>query len=64
MYEYRCDERLKVKDEGSTHLGYTSRILRNLEILVKKLLFIYSRIKKGRRQKGKKKCHTKTIRGK
>ena len=23
MYEYRCDERLKVKDEGSTHLAYT-----------------------------------------
>jgi hypothetical protein len=23
MYEYRCDERLKVKGEGSTHLGYT-----------------------------------------
>ena len=23
MYEYRCDERLKSKDEGSTHLGYT-----------------------------------------
>ena len=23
IYEYRCDERLKVKDEGSTRLGYT-----------------------------------------
>jgi hypothetical protein len=23
MYEYRCDERLKVKDEGSTRLTYT-----------------------------------------
>ena len=23
MYEYRCDERLKTKAEGSTHLGYT-----------------------------------------
>ena len=23
MYEYRCDERLKVKSEGSTLLGYT-----------------------------------------
>ena len=23
MYEYRCDERLKVKSEGSTRLGYT-----------------------------------------
>ena len=23
MYEYRCDERLKVTGEGSTHLGYT-----------------------------------------
>jgi hypothetical protein len=23
MYEYRCDERLKVKDEGSTLLAYT-----------------------------------------
>ncbi len=23
MYEYRCDERLKVKVEGSTLLGYT-----------------------------------------
>ena len=22
-YEYRCDERLKGKDEGSTRLGYT-----------------------------------------
>jgi hypothetical protein len=23
MYEYRCDERLKPKDEGSTRLTYT-----------------------------------------
>jgi hypothetical protein len=23
MYEYRCDERLKSKGEGSTHLTYT-----------------------------------------
>ena len=23
MYEYRCDERLKAKAEGSTHLTYT-----------------------------------------
>ena len=23
IYEYRCDERLKVKPEGSTHLEYT-----------------------------------------
>ncbi len=23
LYEYRCDERIKVKDEGSTRLGYT-----------------------------------------
>jgi hypothetical protein len=23
MYEYRCDERLKVKGEGSTRLTYT-----------------------------------------
>jgi hypothetical protein len=23
MYEYRCDERLKVKDEGSSRLAYT-----------------------------------------
>jgi hypothetical protein len=23
MYECRCDERLKVKSEGSTRLGYT-----------------------------------------
>ncbi len=23
IYECRCDERLKTKDEGSTHLGYT-----------------------------------------
>jgi hypothetical protein len=23
MYEYRCDERLKVKAEGSTRLSYT-----------------------------------------
>jgi hypothetical protein len=23
MYEYRCDERLKVKTEGSTRLTYT-----------------------------------------
>jgi hypothetical protein len=23
MYEYRCDERLKVKAEGSTRLAYT-----------------------------------------
>ena len=23
MYEYRCDERLKAKVEGSTHLTYT-----------------------------------------
>ncbi len=23
IYEYRCDERLKAKTEGSTHLTYT-----------------------------------------
>jgi len=23
IYEYRCDERLRVTVEGSTHLGYT-----------------------------------------
>jgi hypothetical protein len=23
MYEYRCDERLKTKSEGSTRLAYT-----------------------------------------
>jgi hypothetical protein len=23
IYEYRCDERLKAKAEGSTHLAYT-----------------------------------------
>ena len=23
MYEYRCDERLKAKSEGSTRVGYT-----------------------------------------
>ena len=26
MYEYRCDERLKVKGEGSTRLTYTGLI--------------------------------------
>jgi hypothetical protein len=26
IYECRCDERLKVKDEGSTHLSYTGLI--------------------------------------
>jgi hypothetical protein len=26
MYECRCDERLKVKDEGSTHLTYTGLV--------------------------------------
>ena len=30
MYEYRCDERLKGKDEGSTHLVYTG-LLERLE---------------------------------
>ena len=32
MYECRCDERLKVKDEGSTCLGYTGEGLEHLKI--------------------------------
>jgi hypothetical protein len=32
MYEYRCDERLKTKDEEFTHLGYTG-LLGGLEHL-------------------------------
>jgi hypothetical protein len=32
MYEYRCDERLKTKSEGSTHLTY-SGLRRGLERL-------------------------------
>jgi hypothetical protein len=32
MYEYRCDERLKAKDEGCTRLAYTG--LRGVESLL------------------------------
>ena len=34
MYEYRCDERQKIKDEGSTRLSYTGlcEVLEHLKI--------------------------------
>jgi hypothetical protein len=38
MYECRCDERLKAKDEGFTHLEYTG-LIGELEHL-KTFLFI------------------------
>jgi hypothetical protein len=33
MYEYRCDERLKDKTEGSTRLGYTDGWVCDLETI-------------------------------
>ena len=39
MYEYRCDERLKAKAEGSTHLTYTGLCV-GLEHLKIKTRFI------------------------
>jgi hypothetical protein len=30
MYEYRCDDRLKDKDEGSTRLAYTGLCVRHV----------------------------------
>jgi hypothetical protein len=62
-----CDERLEVKTDGSTLLQYTgpsylSSILSDTR--VKLLLIICNRMKKGEGQRKKKKCHTKTVRGK
>jgi hypothetical protein len=38
MYEYRCDERLKAKAEGSTRLAYT-----HLVVVCDCLLFVVER---------------------
>ena len=41
-YEYRCDERLKAKTEGSTRLGYTG-LCEGLEHLKIKMRLINER---------------------
>ena len=46
IYECRCDERLKVKDEGSTRLTYTGFLGRQKNLILVRL-FISRRIKKG-----------------
>jgi hypothetical protein len=51
IHECRCDERLKSKVEESTRLANTGLFVCLLHSF---LLFFFSRIKKGRRTKGRK----------